>query len=122
MIVYTLGHSTLEMDAFRQLLVAHRIAGLVDVRRFPASRRHPQFGRETLTGTLDTAGITYEWLPALGGRRTPQPDSPNVGWRVTGFRGYADHMTTTEFAVGLARLVGERLVYDGTTQSTLPGT
>jgi uncharacterized protein (DUF488 family) len=103
--VYTLGHSTLDVAAFLRLLAAHGIAGIADVRRFPASRRHPHFAREALETTLARAGLAYEWLPALGGRRPPRPDSPNVGWRVPGFRGYADHMDSEEFAGGLARLL-----------------
>ena len=105
MIVYTLGHSTLDAAAFLRLVAAHGIEGIADVRRFPASRRHPHFGREALAAALAGAGIAYDWIPELGGRRTPRPDSPNVGWRVEGFRGYADHMATEEFARGLARLV-----------------
>lgn len=105
MIVYTLGHSTLDAAAFLRLLVAHGIAGVVDVRRFPASRRHPHFSAERLEATLAEAGNRYDWVPALGGRRTPRPDSPNVGWQVAGFRGYADHMESAEFAAGLDALL-----------------
>ena len=105
MTVYTLGHSTLDLDAFLALLARHGIAGIADVRRYPASRRHPHFGREALAASLTAAGIAYDWLPALGGRRPARKDSPHVGWRVDSFRGYADHMDSAEFAAGLARLV-----------------
>ncbi len=105
MTVYTLGHSTLDLAAFLALLDAHGITGVIDVRRFPASRRHPHFSRERLAPALAAAHVAYEWLPALGGRRTPRPDSPNVGWRVPGFRGYADHMDGPEFAAGLEHLI-----------------
>ena len=105
MVVYTLGHSTLALDAFLALLRAHDLTGLVDVRRFPASRRHPHFGGDALAASLAGEGISYAWIPQLGGRRTPRRDSPHVGWRVEGFRGYADHMETREFADGLARLL-----------------
>jgi uncharacterized protein (DUF488 family) len=104
-IVYTLGHSTLPLDAFLGLLSGHGIAGIADVRRFPASRRHPHFARDALATSLTAAGVAYAWLPELGGRRTPRPDSPHVGWRIEGFRGYADHMETSEFAGGLTRLL-----------------
>jgi uncharacterized protein (DUF488 family) len=104
-IVYTLGHSTLALDDFRGLLARHGIGGVADVRRFPASRRHPHFGREALSAALAAADVAYEWLPALGGRRPARPDSPHAGWRVEGFRGYADHMELPEFAAGLARLL-----------------
>ncbi len=105
MTVYTLGHSTLDVAGFLRLLDAHGIAGIADVRRFPASRRHPHFAREALAATLAEAGRAYDWLPGLGGRRTPRPDSPHVGWRVAGFRGYADHMESDEFRQALCRLL-----------------
>jgi uncharacterized protein (DUF488 family) len=105
MTVYTLGHSTLDLDAFLALLARRGIGGIADVRRFPASRRHPHFGREALAASLAAAGVAYEWLPALGGRRPAHAGSPHVGWRVDAFRGYADHMESAEFAGGLARLL-----------------
>ena len=78
---------------------------VVDVRRYPGSRRHPHFGREAMEGWLAEAGLGYRWLPALGGRRTPLPDSPNVGLRNPQFRGYADHMASEEFREGCADLL-----------------
>jgi len=78
---------------------------LIDVRRFPGSRRLPQFGSAELAGALERAGVAYEWLPSLGGRRRPVPGSPNTGWRNDSFRGYADHIATEEFADGLTELV-----------------
>jgi len=77
------------------------------VRSFPSSRRHPQFNRAALEQWLPEAGIDYLHLPELGGRRDPAPISPNGGWRERGFRGYADHMASAEFAAGIDRL--ERL-------------
>jgi uncharacterized protein (DUF488 family) len=74
------------------------------VRRYPSSRRHPQFVRETLCAALNASGIAYEWLPELGGRRAPRKDSPNTGWRNEGFRGYADYMETEAFQLGISRL------------------
>jgi uncharacterized protein (DUF488 family) len=103
--VYTLGHSTLTTQAFVTLLHEHHIRGLVDVRRFPASRRHPHFTAEALAATLEREHVRYDWIPALGGRRAPRPGSPHIGWRVEGFRAYADHMETEEFASGLATLL-----------------
>jgi uncharacterized protein (DUF488 family) len=78
---------------------------LVDVRRFPGSRRYPQFAREALSRSLQEAGIVYRHEPDLGGRRDPRPDSPNRAWRNAGFRGYADHMGTPDFALALGRLL-----------------
>src|SRR5262249_16794571 len=103
--VYTLGHSTRTADDFLALLDAHAIRGIADVRRFPASRRHPHFAREPLAKMLGAKGIRYDWLPALGGRRAARPDSPHVAWREPGFRGYADYMDSTEFRDGLAALL-----------------
>ena len=86
------------------LLRRHGIDALVDVRRFPGSRRHPHFNAEALDRTLGENGIEYVHLPELGGRRNPRKDSPNRGWQVGQFRGYADHMESEEFAGGLTRL------------------
>jgi uncharacterized protein (DUF488 family) len=104
-IVHTVGHSILPLDDFLTLLRTHRLDGVADVRRFPASRRHPHFAREALARALQEAGLSYRWLPALGGRRAVCPDSPHVGWRSAAFRGYADHMDTAEFAAGLTELL-----------------
>jgi uncharacterized protein (DUF488 family) len=103
--IYTAGHSTRPIEELLDLLAGHGIARLVDVRRFPASRRHPQFSREALAAALAGRGIEYRHEPDLGGRRTPRPDSPNTAWRVEAFRGYADHMATPAFARALDRLV-----------------
>lgn len=89
--LWTIGHSTHTFDDFVQLLRAHAIEWIADVRRFPGSRRHPQFG-PTLPAALAEAGIGYRHFEALGGRRRPRPDSRNGVWRSEAFRGYADHM------------------------------
>ena len=75
------------------------------MRRFPSSRRHPQFGAAELERALAAAGIEYVHMEALGGRRPPRPGSPNAGWRVGQFRGYADHMASEEFGLALGRLI-----------------
>lgn len=103
--IWTIGHSTRTIADFLAVLDTHRIEALIDVRRFPGSRRLPQFGAETLRDSLESHGIAYEWLPSLGGRRRPLPDSPNDGWRNASFRGYADYLATEEFAGGLDDLV-----------------
>jgi uncharacterized protein (DUF488 family) len=102
--VHTIGHSTREIDAFLELLGAHAVDVVVDVRRWPASRRHPHFAREALEPSLATAGIAYVWRKDLGGFRTPTADSPNIGWRVKAFRGYADFMLTPEFERAMAEV------------------
>lgn len=103
--IWTIGHSTHSLDDFLEILSAHRIELVVDVRRFPGSRRLPQFNRATLEQSLAAAGVAYCSLPSLGGRRTPLPDSPNSGWRNSSFRGYADHMASEEFAEGHFELI-----------------
>ncbi|MBI4520659.1 MAG: DUF488 family protein [Gemmatimonadetes bacterium] len=105
--VYTLGHSTRSLDELVALLRQFGVALLVDVRRFPASRRHPHFGRDVLVDALRSAGIRYRHEPGLGGRRSPRPDSPNTAWRSRAFRGYADHMDSAEFATALDTLTSE---------------
>lgn len=100
----TVGHSTHSLEDFLGLLDGAGVRALADVRRFPGSRRHPHFGREALERALRDAGVRYEHLPQLGGRRSPAPASPNGGWRVAAFRGYADHLRSEEFAAGMARL------------------
>jgi uncharacterized protein (DUF488 family) len=103
--IYTVGHSTHEESRFLRLLRTHAIELVADIRRHPGSRRHPQFGADALEGSLAAAGIGYLWLgEELGGRRRSRPGSPNSGWRVEGFRGYADHMGGEEFQRGLGRL------------------
>ena len=103
--VYTIGHSTREFGEFLGLLETHGIRHVVDVRRYPASRRHPQYVRAALEQTLAAAGIAYTHEVDLGGRRTPRPDSPNTGWRSGSFRGYADHMDSEAFQAALDRLI-----------------
>jgi uncharacterized protein (DUF488 family) len=104
--VFTVGHSTLELDRFIHLLQAHGVTRIIDVRTVPRSRHNPRFNRETLPEALKAAGIGYVHLPGLGGLRHARPDSPNMAWRNASFRGFADYMQTAEFAAGLAQLIG----------------
>jgi uncharacterized protein (DUF488 family) len=103
--ILTTGHGTLPADAFLELVGAADLQHVVDVRRFPASKRHPQFNREALERALGHAGIGYTWMEPLGGRRRPSPASPNVALRNDAFRGYADHMRTQAFLDGVDELV-----------------
>src|ERR1700719_496457 len=103
--IWTIGHSTRSIEEFLSLLAGSRIEVITDVRSFPGSRKYPQYGREALAATLVAHAIGYHWLPALGGRRRVSPDSPNIAWRNASFRGYADYMSSTEFAQGLVQLL-----------------
>jgi uncharacterized protein (DUF488 family) len=103
--VWTVGHSTRALDDFVELIEASKIELVADVRRFPGSRRLPHFASDVLEARLAAVGIAYHWFPALGGRRRPNPESSNLGWRHPAFRAYADHIATEEFADGLFELL-----------------
>jgi uncharacterized protein (DUF488 family) len=103
----TIGHSTLEIEIFLRALKENGVETLVDVRRFPGSRRHPQFGQATLFASLAEVGIRGVWREELGGRRSARKDSAlNAGWRNASFRGYADYMQTPEFTAEIDWLMG----------------
>jgi uncharacterized protein (DUF488 family) len=104
-VIYTIGHSTRPLDEFVELLLAHLVKQLADIRTVPRSRRHPHFAREALSESLPAAGVGYRHFAALGGLRKPRRDSTNTAWRHAGFRGYADYMATPTFAAALEDLV-----------------
>jgi len=103
--IFTIGHSTRTIDEFTELLTAHDITQLVDIRTIPKSRHNPQYGQELLAASLEQAGIHYVYLKALGGLRSGAKDSINDAWRNASFRAYADYMQTPEFAQGIAELL-----------------
>lgn len=105
MTVWTIGHSTRTADELLAVLAAHEIEAVMDVRRFPGSRRLPQFGSAALEASLRATGVSYRWIEALGGRRRADPASPNDAWQNEAFRGYADHTGSEEFAEGLFELL-----------------
>ena len=102
----TVGHSTLPIEVFVGALKENGVELLVDVRRFPGSRRYPQFGQARLFEALGEAGIRGVWREGLGGRRAARKDSINTAWRNESFRGYADYMQTAEFATEIDWLMG----------------
>jgi uncharacterized protein (DUF488 family) len=102
--LYTIGHSTRTARELIELLRAHAVEQVVDVRTIPRSRHNPQFTRLALSRSLRAARIGYRHLKALGGLRHARPDSVNLGWRNASFRGYADYMQTEDFAASLERL------------------
>jgi len=103
--VHTVGHSTHPIEEFIELLQAHSIARLIDVRKIPRSRRNPQFNSEALAASLSSEGIVYKHMPELGGLRHARRDSINTAWRNASFRGYADYMQTPEFQTALQTLI-----------------
>lgn len=101
----TIGHSTHPIAEFIAMLKEHGVERVVDVRTVPKSRHNPQFEREALRKALNNAGLHYTYMgKTLGGFRRPEPDSVNMAWRNTSFRGYADYMQTPEFAEALEEL------------------
>jgi uncharacterized protein (DUF488 family) len=115
--IFTIGHSTRAIEELLALIKEFEIALLADIRSFPASARHPQFNRENLERALPEAGIEYRWLgKELGGyRKKKDPNSPHTALRSPGFRNYADHMGSEDFARGIEELLalaaGQRTAY-----------
>lgn len=107
--VWTIGHSTHSFNEFVTILHAWDIKRVADIRRFPGSRKFPQFNKDTLQENLLREHIQYMHLPELGGRRKPGKDSTNTVWRHPAFRGYADYMETDSFKSGIAILEHETL-------------
>ncbi len=103
--MWTVGHSTRSIDELASVVRSYDIELIADVRRFPGSRRLPQFTAPAFGELLATHHMGYCWLPALGGRRQPHRDSINLGWRHAAFRGYADHTGSEEFAEGVFELL-----------------
>ena len=106
-LVYTIGHSTRPIGEFIDLLRAHGVRKVVDVRTVPGSAKNPQFNAEAMVSALRAAGIDYEHLKGLGGLRRPRKDSMNTAWRNDSFRGYADYMQTEDFESSLTVLMRE---------------
>ena len=102
--IMTVGHSTRTLADFLQLLQAHHVTLLVDIRTIPRSRYNPQFNQDTFPEALKATEIGYAHLPALGGLRKAKPDSINTAWRNSSFRGFADYMQTDAFDAGIASL------------------
>lgn len=102
--IWSVGHSNQEAEGLLELLHAHDIGQVLDVRRFPGSRRLPHFNQSNLRERFSAEGIKYAHLPELGGRRKPKRDSTNTNWRNDSFRGYADYMETSDFNAGMKRL------------------
>jgi uncharacterized protein (DUF488 family) len=105
----TFGHGTATSDEIVTVLTDADVGLVVDVRRFPGSRKHPHVKSEALAEWLPAAGVAYRWEERLGGRRRVDPDSSGTDawWRVEAFRAYAAHTRTDEFRSGLASLLAD---------------
>jgi uncharacterized protein (DUF488 family) len=106
--IFTVGHGARSIEEFVTVLASGGVELLIDVRRYPGSRRHPQFGRKALASSLSEQGIVYEWWgESMGGRR--KADEPSAArhrsWQDESFRAYAAHMDTPTFRQTLVRLV-----------------
>jgi uncharacterized protein (DUF488 family) len=105
--VLTFGHGTADAGGIIDLLRAAGVTRLVDVRTAPGSRRNPEVARSAMEQWLPDAGIGYRWDKRLGGWRKAGPDSPDTALENRSFRGYAEHMRTSEFAAGIGDLVAD---------------
>jgi uncharacterized protein (DUF488 family) len=103
--IFTIGHSTRPIEEFIDMLKAHGVNRLIDIRTVPRSGHNPQFNGPSLAKALAEEDIGYQHIAGLGGFRRTSDQSPNKGWRNASFRGYADYMQTPEFAMNLKQVV-----------------
>jgi len=107
-VVHTIGHGTRPLEELLGLLTDAGVQTLVDVRRFPGSRRNPQFNRGTLEAALGAAGIAYRHALDLGGRLADEPGEERFECiRVPAFRAYAARMGTDAWQEALAAALAE---------------
>ncbi|MBS7649780.1 MAG: DUF488 domain-containing protein [Candidatus Bathyarchaeia archaeon] len=103
-IIYTVGHSTRTIEEFIEILSDYSVETVVDVRRWPTSKKHPHYCIDSLRENLLRVGIRYRWMGEnLGGyvKNGLGDESPNMGWKSRGFRNYADYAMTQRFRAGL---------------------
>ena len=103
--IFTIGHSTHSIEEFVEMLKAHDIRLVADVRTIPKSRHNPQYNSDTLAAALHERAIGYEHMPGLGGLRHAKKDSVNTAWENASFRGFADYMQTEDFNLSLNALI-----------------
>ncbi|MET7421095.1 DUF488 domain-containing protein [Dactylosporangium sp. NPDC005555] len=105
--IWTVGHGARPIGALLDILTGAGVGTVVDVRRFPGSRRHPQFGRDALAEAVTGAGLRYTWRgETLGGRRGAGPGTRHTALRSAQFAAYADHMDTPAFRAAVDELIG----------------
>lgn len=105
--IYTIGHSVHSKEKFINMLQYANIEVLADVRRFPASRKHPQFSKDQMQQWLPEAGVRYRHFTSLAGRRNKSAsiqDVLNDGWDNQSFHNYADYTLTDAFQQGIKQL------------------
>jgi uncharacterized protein (DUF488 family) len=106
--VFTVGHGTRPIEELLEVLGEAGARTLVDVRRYPSSRRHPQFDQAALAASLEAADIGYRHAVELGGRRSGEPGEERFSCiRVAAFRSYAARMGTPEWQDALAAALDE---------------
>jgi uncharacterized protein (DUF488 family) len=103
--LWTVGHGTLDGPGLARLVAGAGLAAVVDVRRYPGSRRDPSVAREALDPVLREHGVAYRWEERLGGRRSLPPESPDTALRNASFAAYAGHMRTPAFAAAVDALL-----------------
>ena len=103
-VLYTVGHSNTPAEDLAEKLAARQVVLLVDVRRYPSSRRNPQFNGPTLARFLESRGVRYVHEVDLGGHRDPIADSRHTGLEPA-FQAYADHLATPRFRAALERIL-----------------
>ncbi|MGI0101799.1 MAG: DUF488 family protein [Nitrosotalea sp.] len=103
--IFVVGHSTRTIESFIDLLKAHSVNYLVDIRTIPKSRHNPQFNEDALKKKLKDSKIRYFHMKGLGGLRHHDKNSINLGWHNLSFRGFADYMQTGEFDSSLVQLI-----------------
>ncbi len=104
--LFTVGHGTSDEEELGGLLTGAGIQALVDVRRYPASRRNPAVATDALARWLPAYGIAYRWEERLGGRRrSPDGPSPDTWWRHDSFRSYAAWSRQDDFRAALQELL-----------------
>jgi uncharacterized protein (DUF488 family) len=103
----TYGHGTESAERTVATLTGARVAALVDIRTAPGSRRNPQFARAAMEEWLPEAGIAYRWEKRLGGFRRPSAGNPDVAWRESMFRGYAEYMRSADFRAAIDGVLAE---------------
>jgi uncharacterized protein (DUF488 family) len=106
--IFTIGHGARSGNELVETLVEAEVRTLVDVRRYPGSRRHPQFDRDAVAAAVEEAGIAYRHEIELGGRRSGEPGEERFAClRVAAFRSYAARMGTEAFQEALERALAE---------------